>query len=98
MDKAKLQKELKLQEGLSRVRASDDFQNYLLPILERAAHNKWVNPVEFEDKEAFFKAYTESFMRAKAYEEIIQILEDASVRIDDIAKRLEKNENKKTIG
>ena len=91
LKEAKLQEfkeQAKFQEGLNRLHKSADYQEFLLPKLQSAANNKWVDPTKFETKEAFFKAYTEAFGRAKAFQEIIDLLANSEAQLLRITKAM----------
>ena len=62
---------------------------YLLPKLKQALLNKWLEPSTFKTQEEFFKAYTEAHGRAKAYKEIIDLIENSEARIASIKKALD---------
>jgi len=47
-------------------------------MLEHQVNNKWLDPAEFDSIEKFHKAYTEVYGKAKAFEEIISILNGAN--------------------
>ena len=61
----------------------------LLPLLKSALLNKWLEPSAFKTQEEFFKAYTESHGRAKAYKEIIDLIEASPSKIDSIRKSID---------
>jgi hypothetical protein len=71
-----------------------DYQNYLLPKLQEACHNKWLDPAKFSDLPTFHKAYVESFARAAAYKEIMFILSNAESEIKRLTESLTGNRNK----
>ena len=82
-----LQDKLHQQEGLHRLSKTDEYQLHLKPLLQRAVVNKWLDPADFKTLEHFHKAYSESFGRAKAYQEIMDMIDNAHHRIDDIKKQ-----------
>jgi hypothetical protein len=47
-------------------------------MLEHQVSNKWLDPAEFDSFEKFHKAYAEVYGKAKAFEEIINMLSGAS--------------------
>lgn len=51
--------------------------------------NKWPDPSKFASKDEFFKAYTELYGKAKAFQEIIDMVNNAPQKITDLAKNVE---------
>ena len=85
-----LTQELKKQEALERISKSQDYQEYLKPILESAVKNKWLDPSEFKSLEEFHKAYSESFGRASAFRELMMILDNAGTMARNISEQMSK--------
>ena len=84
-----LRAELEKQEALSRLNKLEDYRKYLLPLLQGAVSNKWLEPSEFKTKEEFYKAYTDAYGRAKAFSEIISILETAEASAERTIKAMD---------
>ena len=84
--------ELQVQEAFHRINKLEDYREHLLPKLQAAATNLWVDPAKFPDQQAFFKAYTESYGRARAYQEIIDLLASSEARISAITKAMDPKE------
>ena len=85
--KSKLKAQVDKWEGLHRIAQSEDYKEYLKPILEGAFHNKWVDPASAETSEQFFKQYTEAYGRANAYKEIFTMLDQAGEMAINLAKQ-----------
>ena len=83
-----LTKQLQVQMAYQRIWHSKDFQEYLLPQLTQ--DNRWLDPQEFKDNAEFQRAYEISWARARAFTELITMLETAEDRIADTTKRIEK--------
>lgn len=65
---------------------SEEYLRFLKPILEQALNNKWPDPAQ----EGFERKYIIDFSRAKAFQEIYLMLENAETHILNIKKQLEK--------
>lgn len=81
-------KQLREFQGLHRVWINPDFQQFLLPRLKQ--DNKWLDPQDFKDDKEFQRAYNVTWARAKASDEIIELLQGADQRARDIQKRIER--------
>ena len=84
-----LKQGLELQEALNRISQSEDYQEYLLPILLSAVKNKWLDPSGFKTYEEFHLAYSAAFGRAKAYGEIINMLAGSEAGANRITKAMD---------
>jgi len=79
-----LKKEILKWEALNRIAKTQDYQEYLKPILEQAQINKWPDPVQ----ENFSKIYRVEYGRALAFKEIQNILETAEAMIINLTKQI----------
>ena len=88
-----LKTKLKQMEGLTRICKSQDYQEYLKPILQEAFNNKWPDPTKAVSVEEFHKQYSEQYGRAMAYRELYNILENADIISRNVAEQI-KNPTK----
>jgi len=80
----RLKQELHKWEGLNLLAHNQEYQTYLKPLLQQAFHNKWPDPAQ----EDFDRKYIIEFSRAKAYEEIYNMLEMAEEMIKNLTKQM----------
>jgi hypothetical protein len=80
----RLKQELLKWEGLNLLSHNQEYRTYLKPLLQAAFHNKWPDPAQ----EDFDRKYIIEFSRAKAYEEIYNMLEMAETMIKSLTKQM----------
>jgi hypothetical protein len=89
-----LKKQVKVQEGLHRIYQSQDYQEYLKPILEGVLQSsKWPNPKEYKSEEELLKAYREEYYQMEAYKGLANVLKNAGdtiIKLNDIIKAPKK--------
>jgi ribosome-binding ATPase YchF (GTP1/OBG family) len=83
-----LKQELLKWEAFNRLAQSQDYLQYLKPVLQQALTNKWPDPLQTN----FGDAYKVEYARAKAFEEIINIMASAESMIKNLVKQLEEPE------
>lgn len=79
-----LKQELLKWEAFNRMSHSQDYLEYLKPLLNQALHNKWPDPAQ----EDFDKKYIIEYSRAMAYKEIYDIMETAEAMIKNLTKQI----------
>lgn len=88
-----LSTQLQLQEALFRIYKSQDFQEFALPIFEKAvSNNQWPDPSLFPTKEEFLKKYEEEFYKTFAYKKILKVFKGSEDVIHKIRAELDKPE------
>jgi hypothetical protein len=71
-------------EAFNRICHSQDYQEYLKPLLLSALNNKWPDPAQDD----FDKKYIIEYSRAKAFEEIFSLMETAEPMIKNLTKQI----------
>jgi hypothetical protein len=87
-----LQESLNREESLFRLAKQEDYQLTLRPLLQQETQIQWLNPQDYPNKEAFQEAYNLAFSKAKAYENILNLLDGSGKRAEAIRKELDKKE------
>jgi len=83
-----LKQELGKWEAFNRLQGNPDYQQYLKPLLQQALNNLWPDPAQPD----FEKKYHIEYARAKAYQEIYNILETSKTMIENIRKQMSEPE------
>jgi hypothetical protein len=83
-----LKQELLKWEAFNRICKSEDYLLYLKPLLQQALNNKWPDPAQQD----FDKKYIIEYSRAKAYEEIFNLMELAEGMIKNLRKQMDEPE------
>ena len=92
-----LKRDLAPLEAYSRLHKSPEWEMYLKPQLSQALTNKWLDPTKYPSDPEFIRAYNQAHARAMAYKEVIDLVEGADQRIEEIKRQLEVTNKKYAI-
>jgi hypothetical protein len=84
---------MELQKALAYLAGLPEYSHYLKPLLKKRLHNKWLNPSDYKTQEEFLLAYNEELGYARAVKDILKMIDDASTRVEGIAKSMEPIKN-----
>lgn len=80
--------QLKQAEALTRIYLSKDYQEVLLPLLQAAVSNKWLDPLQYPSQEEFHRAYLQMRAKAVVCQEQMDLLASQPQRVLNIRSRM----------
>ena len=70
---------------------------YLKPQLSQALSNKWLDPSLDEDDVVFRRKYSHAHARMQAFKEIIDLVDTAGQRVEEIKHQIETSDKSYAI-